>query len=199
LEQRVLLDPAEDPAEEWLTIDPDDVTGRLIPDPRLNPGEQSRVQDAIDLFGLNLDPAVRTQRSKAYEDAARAAVEERWDDIRQHAMRHSPHSIAARIVLQRVAPERLPSAEEELRDLIDMLWGELRTLVLETQNLRSRAKPIHRVDGRQLQALGWALVVLQSDPLASDPATAGAYLEELLECESAEVGTEILTLFRGLR
>jgi uncharacterized protein (TIGR02646 family) len=198
-EERVLLDPADDPVEAWLTIDPDDVTGRLMPNPGLNPGERSRVQDAVESFGLNLDPEVRSQRSKAYEDAARAAAEQRWDDLRCSAMRHRPHSLAARIILQRAAPQHLPSAEEEMRDLVNSLWKELRTLVCELRNLRAGAKPIRRVDERQLHALGWALIVLGTDPPAGDPATADAYLGELLEHEEAEIRTEIVALFQVLR
>ena len=81
-EERVLLDPAEDPVDEWLTIDWDDLTGKLIPNPALDADERSRVQNAIDLFGLNLDPELRAQRSKAYEQAARAATGQRWEDLR---------------------------------------------------------------------------------------------------------------------
>jgi uncharacterized protein (TIGR02646 family) len=197
-EGRVLLDPVEDPVEEWLTIDPHDVTGRLIPNPALNPGERLRVQEAVDLFGLNLD-LVRSQRSKAYEEAARAVVEERWDDLRQNAMRHRPHSLAARIILQRKAPERLPRADEEMKDLVDSLWRDLRTQVYEIRDLRTRGRTIRPVDERQLHTLGWALVVLRSDPPAGDPSTADAYLGELLEHEEAETRTEILELFRELQ
>lgn len=198
-EGRVLVDPAEDPVEEWLTIDPDDVSARLIPSPGLSAGERSRVQDAIDLLGLNLDAEVRTQRSKALEDAARAADEQRWDTLRRSAMRHRPHSLAARIILHRVAPERIPSPEEEMEDLIDALWGELRTLAFEIHDLRTRAKPIRRIDEHQLKALGWALVVLQSDPPAGDSEAATAVLGELLNCEAGEIREEIIALFRELR
>ena len=114
-------------------------------------------------------------------------------------MRHRPHSLAARTVLQRVAPERLPSAKEEMRDLLDSLWTDLRNLVRGLQDLRARVKQIRRVDERQLQALGWALIVLRSDPPAGDPATADAYLGELLQGEAAEIREEIVTLFRSLQ
>jgi uncharacterized protein (TIGR02646 family) len=199
MEGRVLLDPAEDPIEEWLTIGLEDVTGRLVPNPGLNAAERSRVQYAIDLFGLNLDAEVRAQRSKAYEEAARAAVEERWDELRQRAMRHRPHSLAARIVLQRKAPEHLPSAEDEMKDLVDSLWESLRLLAGEIHDLRTRAKPIRPIDERQLHTLGWALVVLQSDPPAGDPEAAEGYMGELLKHEEPEMRTEILALFRVLR
>jgi uncharacterized protein (TIGR02646 family) len=197
-EKRALLDPAEDPLEEWLTIAPDDVTGRLIANPNLNPTDRSRVQDAIELFGLNVDAEVRSQRSKAYEEACRAATNKQWDELRQSAMRHCPHSLAARIVLQRAAPEHLPGAEEEMKDLANSLWEELRTLVREIQNLRARSKPIRPVDERQLRALGWALIILRTDPPAGDPATADAYLVELLKREEAEIRVEIVDLFRAL-
>jgi len=199
LEERVLLDPAEDPVEEWLTIGWDDVTGKLIPNPGLGETERSRVQDAIDLFGLNLDPEVRTQRSKAYEEAARAAEQQSWDDLRQRAMRHRPHSLAARTILQRVAPERLPSAEEEMRALVDLLWRDLRVLVCEIRSLRARGKVPSALDERQLNALCWALVVLRSDPPAGDAETADEYFGELLGREPAEIRKEIVTLFRELR
>ena len=195
-EKRVLLDATEDPVEEWLTIDWDDVTARLIPDPILGESERARVEDAIELFGLNLDPEVRTQRSKAYEEAARAAVEQRWDDLRRSAMRHHPHSIAARLVLQKVAPERLPSADDETKDLADWLWRDLRTLVIEIRGLRARGKEPRPMDERQLLALRWALVVLCSDPPSGDPVAVEDYLGELLEREGTEIRTEIVALFR---
>lgn len=198
-ESRLLLDPAEDPVEEWLTIDPEDVSGKLIPNPVLDERQRSRVQECIDLFGLNLDPEVRGQRSKAYEVAARAALDQRWDDLRRSAMRHRSHSLAARIVLQRVAPDRLPSAEDEMRDLVELLWRDLRTLVYEIRSLKARGKVPSPVDERQLNALGWALAILRSDPLAGDTATADEYFVELLSKEPAEIRAEIVTLFGNLR
>jgi uncharacterized protein (TIGR02646 family) len=197
-EERVLLDAAEDPVEEWLTIDWDDITGRLIPDPGLLDTERARVEDAIELFGLNLDPVVRSERSKAYEQAVRAAAEQRWDDLRRSAMRHHPHSLAARIVLNKLAPQRLPSVGDETKDLVETLWRELRTLAREIRNLKERGKDPRPMDERQLQALCWALVVLRSDPPTGDPATVDDYLGELLERETTEVRTEVVTLFRRL-
>jgi uncharacterized protein (TIGR02646 family) len=197
-ERRVLLDPAEDPVEAWLTIDWDATTARLVPNLVLSEAERSRVREAIDILGLNLDPEVRSQRSKPYEAAARAAAEQRWKDLRQAAMRHRPHSLPARIVLQREAPERLPSAAEEMRDLLGLLWTDLRNLVIELGGLRARGKPPSRFDRRQLNALCWALVVLSSDPPADDTATVGKYLEDLLAREPDDIRTDIVTLFGEL-
>ena len=195
-EKRVLLDPSEDPVEEWFTLGQGDETGKLIPSPRLSAEERSRVQDAIDRFGLNTDQLVRGQRSKAYEHAVRAAAEQRWDELRLNAMCHRPHSLAARIILERAAPERLPTAEEEMRDLVDLLWRDLRTLLDEIQSLRTRAKAHGAVDERQLRKLVWALIVLRSDPPSGDPPSVDEYLGQLLERESAETRIEIVRLFR---
>ena len=196
-EQRVLLDVAEDPVEEWITIDKDDLTGRLIPDPNLGQAERARVEDAIELFGLNL-PGVRTQRSKVYEAAVRAAVEQRWDDLQRCAMRHQPHSIAARIVLHRGAPDQLPGADEETKDLAESLWRDLRTYTSEIRTRRARGKEPRPMDERQLRALCWALFVLRSDPPSGDPAAVDDYLGELLSRESTEIQPEIVALFRDL-
>jgi uncharacterized protein (TIGR02646 family) len=198
-EKRILLDPSEDPIEEWLTLGQGDETGKLIPNADLSTEERSRVQEAIDLFGLNSDQMVRGQRSKAYERAARAAAEQRWDELRLSAMCHRPHSLAARIVLERVAPECLPTAEEEMRDLIDLLWKDLRTLVDEIRSFRARARAPSPVDERQLRELVWALIVLRSDPPAGDPSSADEYLGQLLEREEAEIRTAIAALFRAMQ
>jgi hypothetical protein len=118
-------------------IDWDNVTARLTPNPNLTEPERSRVQEVINLLGLNLDLEVRSQRSKIYEDAVRAAADQRWDYLRRSGMRHRPHSLAARTVLQTVAPERLPGVEEEMLDLADSLWSDLKSLMAEIRRLGS--------------------------------------------------------------
>jgi len=191
-------DNSIDPIEEWLTIDPNDVTGKLIPNPKVGNGEKSRVQDSIDIFGLNLDPHVRKQRSEAYEAAVRAAFQERWEDLRLSSMRHRPHSIAARIVLTNVAPRHLPSLEDETRDLVNSLWAELRTLIYEIRDLQIRGRLIRNIDKRQLRVLVWALVVLLNDPPAGDSGIADA-LAELLEVEEPHIRKGIASMFQECR
>lgn len=189
-EERVLLEPAEDPVEEWLTLDQADVGGRLVPDPNLSADDRRRVQEVIELFRLNHDARLRRSWSHAYELAGRAAAEERWDDLRRSAMRHRPHSLVARVVLERTAPERLPSAEDEMRDHIDSLWSDLRMLLKET-----RARAPNPVDERELHEFVWALIVLRNDPPAGDPSSVDEYLGRLLEREDAEARIGIVKLF----
>lgn len=197
-EGRIFLDPSEDPVEEWLTIEPDDLTAEIVPSPSLGANERLRVQQAIDHLGLNLDAEVRTQRSKAYEAATRAAVEQRWAELRRGAMRHSPHSLVARLVLQRTAPDRLPDAEEEVRSLIEMLWGNLLVLLQTMRGLRSRGRAASPVDERQTNTLIWALIIIRSDPPADDSAAVDDFLAELLRRAETADREEIVSLFRNL-
>jgi uncharacterized protein (TIGR02646 family) len=195
-EGRVLLDPADDPVEEWLALRKEDVTAFLVPNPNLSAASQSRVREAIEFLGLNLEPEVRDQRSWAYEQAARAASEKRWEDLRRSAMRHRPHSLPARIVLQKLAPKWLPTPEDELKDLVDLLWNNLRVQVRLIQDLSRRAKIVRRIDVAQMHILGWALIALRSDPPAGDRASLDSYLAELLKQEATEVQSQIVRLFR---
>jgi len=189
-EARVLLEPSEDPVDEWLTLDQADLAGSLVPNPNLSADDRGRVRDVIEFFRLNRDARLRRSRSNAYELAVRAAAEQRWDDLRRSAMRHRSHSLAARIVLERMAPERLPSAADEMRDLIDSLWRDLRVLLKE---MSGRAP--NPVDERELHEFVWALIVLLNDPPAGDSATVAEYLARLLEREQAETQKKMVRLF----
>jgi uncharacterized protein (TIGR02646 family) len=189
-EKRVLLEPSEDSIEEWLTLDQANVDGRLVPNPNLSGDDRGRVQEVIKLFRLNRDARLMRARSNAYELATRAAADQRWDDLRRSAMRHRPHSLAARVVLERTAPERLPSAEDEMLDLIDSLFDDLRMLLKER-----KGRGPNPIDERELREFVWALVVLRNDPPAGDPAATTEYLARLLEREQSETQEEIVRLF----
>jgi len=104
--------------------------------------------------------------------------------------------LAARIILSRLAPERLPTAGKEIQDLVGLRWKDLRTRLDEIRSLHSWAKAPGPVDERQLRELVWALIVLRSDPRASDPSSVDEYLGRLLERERAETRIEVVRLFR---
>lgn len=195
-EARILFDPALDPVEEWLSLEWDDVTCRLVPAPTLTQFERQRAQEVVDFFGLNLDPELRKQRSTIYEDSVRAAKDERWDDLRRMSMRHYPHSIVARFVLSQVAPNQLPSSADELQDLLHHIWDDLRTQVREIQHLKDRGKIASPQDLRQLESLCWALAILQKDPPAD--VAVSDILSELLEQENPRVRTDILLRFQEI-
>jgi len=195
MEKRLLLDPVQDPIEEWLTIDANDLTGKLIPDPALNSGQRERMQRVIDLLGLNVDPLLRKERSNAYQEAVSAAAEKHWDTLRRNSMRHRPHSLIPRIVLQRFAPEHLPTPQEETRDLAESLWNNLATVAREVKDLRLRASHVRQMEQSQLDSLVWALIVLSADPPGGDLEIIDTFLADMLEREETEIKVEIISLF----
>lgn len=195
-EARILFDPALDPVEEWLSLEWNDVTCRLVPAPTLPQSQQRRVEEVIDFFGLNLDPELRKQRSIIYEDSARAARDQRWEDLRRMSMRHCPHSFVARFVLLEVAPSQAPSSEDGLRNLLHHLRADLCSQVREIQDLKDRGKLPSPQDLRQLESLCWALIILQKDPPAN--VSVPDVLSELLEQENPRVRTDILLMFQEI-
>lgn len=197
-EERVLLDPVNDDVEAYFALD-DDPTCPILPSPQLDAAEQVRVQEAIDFFGLNLDATVRTKRSLVYEQALRAIKEGRWSDVQSMALRHREESFAARFALARLAPERLPSEEVELLDLVATLWSDLKIQIAELRKLKARGKTPRALDQRQLHSYCWALIVLQQDSHASHAAVVQDYVAQLLQGETTESAQEILEAFRRIR
>ena len=196
-EQRILLDPVDDEVEVCFALD-DDPTCPILPAPELQAAEWARVQEVIDFFGLNLDATVRTKRSLVYEQAVRAIEEGRWSDVQRMAMRHREQSFAARFALARAAPERLPKEEDELKDLVSMLWSDLKVQIAELNKLKARSKTPRALDRRQLQSYCWALIVLQQDPAARLAEVVQDYLTELLRGETEESAQDILEAFRSV-
>jgi len=168
----------------------DDPTCPILPAPELDASGRERVQEVIDFFGLNLDPTVRGKRSLAYEAAIRAVQEGRWSDVQEMAMRHREHSFAARFALARVAPNRLPTEQDELLDLVRMLWRDFTIQLAELRQLKARGKSPRSLDKRQMRSYCWALIVLQEEPDLQN------LLTMLFSQETAESAKEIAKAFR---
>ncbi len=195
-EERVLLDPVKDaPVEKWFHLEWNDPTCKLLPAPGLDASDESRIEDVIDFFNLNMDAVVRRRRSAAYEKAVRTAELGNWKEVRRLAMRHYEHSFIARFVLLELR-QVLPTPEEEAEDLAGHLWDDMREQVAEILNLRQRGKAPARQDLRQLESYGWALVVLQNQVQGD---VVGELLARRLGAEQDPgVREEILKLFRKL-
>jgi uncharacterized protein (TIGR02646 family) len=198
-EQRILLDPEEDPVEEWLELEWNDLTCRLLPHSTLSDAQYQRVQTVIDFFGLNLEPELRKQRSQVYEQAVRAAGERDWDQLRRMAMCHREHSFVARFVLSQVAPEQLSDPREEWQDRVIFLWNDLTTQVQEILALKGRGKVPSPQDELHVESLCWALVVLQTEAPVGEMAALPDFLERLLLQEPAHIRAEVLTAFGKLQ
>lgn len=192
-EPRVLLDPAEDQVEEWLTVEWDGATCRLVPLHGLREADRDRVEHVIDFFGLNLDPELVKGRSAAYELAVRAAFEGSWDELRRMAMPHAAHSLAARFVLLEQAGA-LPTADETQQDLVKLLWEDLVIKVGGVLRLKRQGKRPGPLDMHQIESLCWALIALQNAP-AADTEMVASLLTELLAREETRIRAEILVAF----
>jgi uncharacterized protein (TIGR02646 family) len=198
-EMRILLDPVEDaPVENFFHIEWSDPTCKIGPALHLTKAQQDRVTQIIDFFNLNLDATVRKRRSKAYEEAVRAASQERWDEVRRLAMRHREHSFVARFVLVELN-QSLPTPEEEAEDLISNLWQDLLGQVDGILDLRSRGVFPLEQDLRQMKAYAWALIVLQKQGPPAWRARTETLLATLLATErNGAVREQIIDLFHQL-
>jgi uncharacterized protein (TIGR02646 family) len=136
-EARVLLDPVDDDVESYFALE-DDPTCPILPAPELDAAGRHRVREVIDFFGLNLDATVRSKRSVIFEQALRAIQDGRWSDVQKMAMRHSEQSFAARFALAKLAPQYLPSEQDELLALVSMLWGDLKVQLAKLRKLKAR-------------------------------------------------------------
>jgi uncharacterized protein (TIGR02646 family) len=197
-EKRILLDPVADQVEDWFDIDWSDPTAELKPHPGLSPPEKARAQEVFDLFGLNLDPEVREQRSLAYEEAIRAAKDGRWDELTGKAMRHRPHSFVARYVLTQLNAT-LPNKNVERTHRVAAIWKQLHEQAVQIRKLKERGGKPAPQDLRTLKSLAWALIVLRDDPVIGGGAAVNAQLEALMKTvPNAADGKQILQIFRRL-
>lgn len=198
-EERILLDPVEDtPVEDWFHLNWTDPTCQLLPAPGLDAIRQRRVEDVIDFFNLNMDATVRTRRSKAYESAVRAANQNQWGEVRCAAMRHREHSFVARFVLIQLKKE-LPTPEEELEDLVLVLWQDLLEQVKWILDLGNRGKEPAPQDVRQMKSYTWALTVLQSHGSLAQTQLVENLLAARLGAEPiGAIRFQIVRLFREL-
>jgi hypothetical protein len=112
------------------------------------------------------------------------------------AMRHSEQSFAARFALAKLAPQHLPSEQDELLALVSMLWQDLKVQIGELGKLKARGKKPRALDLRQLQAYCWALLVLQKDSAAKNAELVQNHLAQLMGQETAMSRKEILKAFR---
>ncbi len=175
-EQRLLIDPAIDPVEDWMQTELEDFRIENVADPN-DPTARSRVDETIRFFWLNRSLDLRHQRKeKAREALSRLEILEAYeaeantlddddeqeirielhqkirgdrDKLRGMAMRHSPHASTVRAVLAG-REDLLPTVKEE----VCWLAGSFLDL------LRLDHGEIDRAE------ICWALAVLWKDPPA---------------------------------
>ena len=176
-ERRLLLDPVEDPVEEWMDIDFDNP---LCPIRFSGSGTadrlaQPRVLETVNFFGLNVIPELIEDRFTHVNavldtlEAWRDGDTARADELRALANRYKPHGWTVRHVITRLAPTLdLPSGEEDLNWLIEQTLDRLdRDDLVLAGNIQPKDREMVR---QRREEARWTLAVLWKDPPFGSPA-----------------------------
>jgi uncharacterized protein (TIGR02646 family) len=172
-ERRVLLDPAIDPVEDWISVDWQNPACRLVPNQLLAPDLATRVQRMIELFRLNLKAAQRKKRREIQRLVIEKLAEGKTGEARSLAIRYRPHSVVAKQVLQDTAPHLLPTPREELDWLLETLKSELLDKLEDLNDITNATE----LDKKEAKELIWALAVLWKDPPVGSPDSVQQFLE----------------------
>jgi hypothetical protein len=182
-ERRLLLDPVNDPIDEWIEIDFEKDFSPVCASAAASADGTARqhVEETIEFFGLNtvvelvqarnehVTAGIIALRKWLEGDAAKA------DDVRALSNRYTAHGWAVRRVAAVLAPKlELPTAEEDLKWLVDR---SLEQLDLADAILTRQIPPKDReqVENRKGEAC-WTLATLWKDPPAADPAVVEAWI-----------------------
>lgn len=183
-EARLLLDPVDDPVEEWLKVDCADelCPVRELDACRQNPTAHARGDKTILFFRFNLNRRLIQERVRVRDLAQELYKEGRTnprklEELRRRASRYRPHGLTVRAFLEVFAPELTPpSREQEILWLLDEIDDLLR---LDAQclarDLDDAACATH------VHELWWTLAVLWKAP---PPDVSADVIEQWLETKS---------------
>jgi uncharacterized protein (TIGR02646 family) len=175
-----LLHPERDPVENWVKVDYENELCPVLAKDGLLPGSEParRVEETVRFFKLNENVRLIRQRYETVNEALKALGEARNGDdaqrekVRRMASRYKPHGVAIRQMLEELAPEWLPSPEEELSWLVQDF---LRDLDLAAKALAQA--PGSQVIKKTAEEVLWALAVLWKHPPAASAAQVEAWLQ----------------------
>lgn len=179
-EARLLLNPVDDPVEDWLSVDCID---KLCPVRELDacardPIGHARGDATIRFLRLNINRKLIRERIRARDGAQELYAEgkanpRKLEELRRRASRYRPHGLTVRAFLHVFARDLTPpSMQEEISWLLEEIDDLLRldAACLE-RDLDDRAC------ANQVHELWWALAVLWKDP---PPGTSAAAMETWL-------------------
>ncbi len=182
-ESRLLLDPVDDPVEEWLDVDYVDPICAIKATPASAGDRQGklRVPETINFFGLNTvtelvdDRIIHVNLVIDLVKEWRDGNASRAGDLRALANRFQPHGWAVRRTLAALAPDLpLTSAEEDLRWFVEQMLKRL------DQDDAVLARPISDSDRKMVQQrrteVCWTLAVLLRDPPIASPAAVESWI-----------------------
>ncbi len=165
-EARLLVDPAEDPVDQWIRVAWKESKDEALLKPVTSLPETSaarrRAEASIDFFRLNKDQEVLRERIEAIREAGRAirrSDEQAVHRVHRLACRFLAHGAAVHNFIEDCAPDLLPTPREELgillSDLEDRLVRALRTR-------RTSLEP--QLVERDILEIAWTLAVVRASP-----------------------------------
>jgi uncharacterized protein (TIGR02646 family) len=172
-EARILLDPALDPVEEWLRVDWENDHCPIRARNSIGAVVRTQVEQTLKFFKINTDPDLVKERMNIRDLVLYAIRDSDFNEARRFAVRYRKHSLVAKQMLINLAPTELPTAEYELRWLINDIFETLR---LTLKLLEDDPDDIQR---RNIKELLWSLAILWRDP----PVGSAADMEDLLTRE----------------
>jgi hypothetical protein len=181
-EPRLLLDPALDDAESCMSFDVDDPICPAITKSSVDATLSARANFSIDFFELNKYPRLIKSRYEAVNQALETLVNVKDGDgsrrtvLRRSASRYQPHGIAVRALLEKYAPELLPSRQEEVFWLVDEYLKYLDTIDTVRARLRD-AEDLRRLNREEAECC-YALAVLIKDPPAASSTEIAQYVAQ---------------------
>lgn len=181
VERFLLLDPVVDDVEAWVQVDYGKNLCPVEPHAGLAQGTEpyERVETTIRFFKLNENVRLIQQRFETINQALKAIQQFRAGDllkaeeVREMASRYRPHGAAVRQMVAELAPELLPSPED---DLILLILELLEDLARAEQVLAKTPKS--DLARSLLAEVLWALAVLWKHPPAGDSALVAACLDK---------------------
>ncbi len=162
-EERIWVEPTIDPVDSWLTFDKDPIFASYyllsVRKNYVGTVVHERVRQTCERFRLNQELHYIQTRKHAYHECYQARKSGNLEDVRRKASRYQPHSLIYRFLLEKLAPQSLPSPREELAWLLEDLYQRLRDL----HNLE-KLYPMDQKTRKDKDETLWALAVLWKQP-----------------------------------
>lgn len=162
-EARLLIDPAEDPVEDWIRVDwmssLEEGVVKVRPSVREGSVEKLRATMTIDFFRLNESYKCRRLRRLAIDDVLRALKQRDREMVHRLACRYLPLGAVAHNVIEDAEPSWLPTPKEELLVFLEELRKKLKDAHEAWQT-----NPSSDRCGEDVDELLWTFAVLWKDP-----------------------------------
>lgn len=169
-EARLLLDPVDDPVENWLWVDWQSPVCRIKARDQLSRTNRIQVEGMLKFFRINLDRDLLHERSVIRDKTLELLENNKDEEVRKKAIRYAPHSLVVKQILEEKAPYLLPSLEQELQWLLKDIGRDLfyTLAAMEAGNDKKLKK--------QADESLWSFAALLKDPLTNNASDVESFL-----------------------